>query len=208
MGPAIAAAAPALATNPVGWAVLGASSLVQPLIGIFQHHDKAVKTEAAALNTAVPEVESAWKGILDYVNAGSIGSDQAKQALDATIPAYESVVYDQYQVKRKSGNGPAVVEDFLKSQLAKVEGLISSGASGTVHLDSLPSHAGFQGAQAMDLNFQKPSGGVTSLQGVTGAANAATGGAISKVSAATGVPSWAVLAGAVLLLLLVVKAIR
>jgi hypothetical protein len=186
-----------LASNPVT-IIAGAGLAVFQLVkGIFSaHHQKAVATEAAALNEAVPAVEKSWVGILDYVNSGSVGPDQAKQALDSTLPEYESLVYDQYKVKRKSGNGPDYIEGVLRADLAKVEAQLSSGP-GTVHIESIPSHAGFQGASALDLSFTP----AAAANPITTAADSA----VSNVANAAGVPKWAVIAVAILILLMLVK---
>src|SRR5579884_542064 len=151
---ATAAITPALFSNPAT-AVIGAGLLgFQVIGGIFQHHSQAVKNEAAALNSAVPEVEQSIANTFDALNKGQINPAQAKQVLDAIPNQYSAVVYGQFGVKNKSGNGPdTVLKDWIQPDIQKAENLIASGQAGDLNLDAIPSHAGFAGARSIDIQF-------------------------------------------------------
>jgi hypothetical protein len=142
----------ALLSNPITAIVGAALGAVQLIFSLRAKHTQAVKTEAAALNQAVPAVEQSFQNTFYLYDSGSATAAQADQAIDATLTGYNSLVYGTYGVKKKSGNGPDVLSQFFSGIAAKAKALFDSGKSGSVSVDALPAHAGFAGSGAFTLN--------------------------------------------------------
>lgn len=137
------------AAGPIGLAV---GAVVTGILAIFSRHSAAVKNEAAALNSAVPQVQSAWQQIVAAFNSGQISQADASSAIDATLAGYDSLVYGADGVKQKTGNGPAVVKaDWLQPWADKLKALLAGGG-GTFTSTAIPSHAGFSGLQPFTLS--------------------------------------------------------
>jgi hypothetical protein len=151
----------ALLSNPIT-VIAGAALSIGLLIkNIFAaHHAKAVATEAGALNAAVPAAEQSFQAIFSALNSGSIDAPGASAALDTTLQQYEVTVYDQFGVKRKEGNGPTVLEGYLKGFVTQLKNLISSGGGSTTLHSLDPAKQGFKGTPALTISYSPVSSNV------------------------------------------------
>ncbi len=149
-----ATGAMALLSNPVT-AIAGTLLQIGLMVwsSIKKHHAQAVATEAGALNYAAPSVENSFGSVVDALNSGSINVTTADNALDSILQQYQTVVYKQYGVKQKSGNGPDVIYQSFKNDVAKLKALFASGKAGSVTLDQTYAHAGYAGTPAETLSY-------------------------------------------------------
>ena len=137
--------------------------------GIFgAHHAAAVKNEAQGMNQAIPLVRQSFDSIVTQVNEGTLTVDQANAYLDAIWPQYESLVYDQFKIKKKDCNGPCVYEKQLKQDAANIKALLSSGRAGTVTISGISPGRGYQTFPAYQLSYNGPAGIVQSLESMLG----------------------------------------
>lgn len=142
--------------------------------GIFgQHHAKAVKNEADALNYAVPAIEQSWNAIIDAVNSGQLDINSAIQYLNDSLTEYENQVYNQFGVKRKDCNGPCVVEKALRNSVANITSLLRSGKPGQALIERTYGNAGYTGTPEYYLQYNGTNSNslVGSQPGLTGVPN-------------------------------------
>lgn len=139
--------------------------------GIFgQHHAKAVKTEADALNFAVPAILQSWQQIISAANNSQISADDAIQYLNQSLVEYENTVYQNFGVKRKQCNGPCVVEKSLNTSMQRLISVLRSGTAANVQIDQTYANAGYQGTPAFIITYNgqaSRTGTVAGMIGVT-----------------------------------------
>ncbi len=186
-----------LMSNPVT-AIAGAALGIGLLIkNIFSaHHAQAVKTEAQALNDAVTRVKTSIQTIFAGLNAGTVKPNDAITALDSIPGGYESLVYKQYGVKQKAGNGPDVVEkNNIDVWVQKAKDLITGGG-GSYTTTQMWAHAGFQGQDPWSITYAPP---------VTSSVDSAASAVASKFAGLSSGAKVAVVAVAVLIFFWVVS---
>jgi hypothetical protein len=190
-----------LLSNPVT-AIAGIGlSLFTAIDGIFKaHHAKAVATEAAALNNAVPAVESAFGQVASAYDSGQVDVAGADAALDQTLSSYDTLVYQDYGAKKKSGNGLDYIKGVLTDDANKIKSVLGSGG-GSVQIPSIPSHAGFSGAQALDLQFSKPVSTLDPAGVISSAVASLTGSTATGAASSPNYVLWIVIAFVALLVL-------
>jgi hypothetical protein len=168
-----------LLSNPVT-ALAGAGlAIVNLIFGLGAHHDQAVKTEAAALNDIIAREKQAFLQIFSAANSGQVSAADASAAIDASVNSFDSVVYQQYGVKQKSGNGADVIKQVVQKWAASAKKLLSSGTPASYTTDFLPAHAGFEGAPSFTLTYSGPAAAASSVSPFNFSNSSQAGGGVS-----------------------------
>lgn len=179
--------------------------------GLFGQHAAKVKAEAGELNQIVPSFNDAITAIAQGYNSGQLSASDAISYAQQAVAAYYSGVSggsapikgrwpvpaqgDPPNAKAPAGcNGPCVVGHFVEIDAFNLAHLLQSlssqgtGASKTLNLTSLPSHAGFSGKPGAAVTFINP-GGAGSL----------------SLGSVGGIPLWILLVGGGLFLVFAAK---
>ena len=168
------------AAGPIGLAVGAVMGIVSAILG---HHEQAVKTEAQALSTVTPAVATAEQNIFAQLNSGQITPDAAKTAINSLPAAYESAVYNQYGVKKKSGNGPDMVEkNDILSWVSEGNKIIDAGGGSF----TTKPVGGSVGLPSFEIDY-KPISTVSNTTGSAGTSGAGTA-TVDMTGTSTGTP--------------------
>lgn len=177
-----------------------AVNLLSGLVGgIFgAHHAAAVKNEAEAMNTVIPEVNQSFQNIIAGLNSGQFTVQEANDYLGQVLKGYDDVVYSQYKVKRKSGNGPDLVGQQFATDVANIKQLINSGKAGTIVISDIPAamasrfmKAGYMNYPPFQLTYNGPYTALSSVENLLGLGSvtgSSTGGNITVGSLS--IPLW------------------
>lgn len=171
------------AASTLGKAIPIVGGIIGGVIGaIFAHHKQAVQREANSLNAAVPAWRQLLTATVQAYNNGDISKAQAYDYIDQAIELYfqyvKGIIKGEAAVRSSGGcpdypchtthfvpginpcNGPCGIAYWnILPEARLVKQAIADTAPGSseiVSLESIPSHAGYNGEPAAKLQVSPP----------------------------------------------------
>lgn len=195
-----------ISAGPAGLIASAGVGAISAIVGVVAHHSAAVKTEAQALNAAVPAFNTQVQIIMARCNAGQLSPMEAGFQIDQAVQDFYSYVApiikksspcsigeDCTQPTNSKGlppftpcNGPCAIGCVaIESTACKAKKLLAQG--GTITIPTSPSGGnGYMGYASFVLSYG--GGGVGGVNWSQASAGAPFGGTVPQSTAFVGTP--------------------